>query len=81
VVKEKLHLERSDDGPSPSDPGNLDISDDDMYVDDHGASLPNDTECDDTDCDGDRQPGRGTNTNTDSETLDTDGNEERQLDE
>ena len=74
-VGEHPLLHRSSNGGSPSGGDNLDTSDDDMYVEDDGASLPNDTEFDDTD--GDSQPGRDTNTNTDNESHDGDGNEDR----
>jgi len=75
VVKEQLSFQRSSHGPSLSDGGDLDVSDHDMYVDDEGASLPNDTEFDDTDGDDDRQSGK--DTRTDSESHETDGDEGR----
>ncbi|KIL65087.1 hypothetical protein M378DRAFT_178481 [Amanita muscaria Koide BX008] len=68
--------QRSGDGSSPSDGSNRDMmSDDDMYVDDDGASLPNDTEFDDTDGDDDRQSGRDTYTHTKSKSRGTDDEE------
>jgi hypothetical protein len=78
-VEKHPPLHRISDGASPSEGGDLDISDKDMYVDDDGASLPNDTEYEDTDGDDDRQSGResNTHTHTDNASLDTDGDEDR----
>jgi len=42
VFKEQTPLQRISHGQSLLDGGDLDMSDDDMYVDDEGASLPND---------------------------------------
>jgi hypothetical protein len=65
-AEEHPPLHRNSDGASPSE-----------GVDDDGASIPNDTEFEDTDGDDDHQSGRESNTHTDNASLDTDGDEER----
>ena len=54
-VEEHPPLHRSSHGASPSGGGNLDVSYDDIYMDDDGASVPNETDFDDTDGDDNRR--------------------------
>jgi hypothetical protein len=62
------------------DGGDLDMYDDDIYVEDDGTSPSNDIEFGDTDGDDDHQSGRSTNTHN-SGSPDTDGKVDSQIDE
>jgi len=64
VVQSQLFLQRSDGEQSTMDGGEMDMSDDDMYVEDDLPRPPDDTEFEDTDGDDDRQSGRSTDAHT-----------------
>ena len=76
MIKRQLFVPRSDDEQSTMDGGEMDMSDEDVYVDDDPLRLPDDTEFDDTDGDDDCQSGRSTDAHT-SQSPDTDNNEEQ----
>jgi hypothetical protein len=81
MVKRQLFLQHTTMyHPLWMDGGDLDMYDDDIYVEDDGTSPSNDIEFGDTDGDDDRQSGRSTNTHI-SGNPDTDGEVDSQIDE